>query len=168
MDSGLESSSSWPCPPIQRCIKRPASPDFVNNVDLYSIHTLHENSLSSDENSPDAGDDELPLIDDDSDSCRLTVRRDFDSIESSRFPCKNPLRGGGLQLITDPRLYSTSRNNPSSAESSLFTLHLFVTAIANGPIADDTPEKISGVLEQARPYTPRSRPFRASSHAPRP
>jgi hypothetical protein len=148
MDTTLDHSSSLPCPPMQRCVKRPLSPEAVHISDLFCIPTSHENSLSSDENSQDAREDELPLIDDDSDSCRLTVRRGYNRmgaglIESSSDECSFR---DEMRLITDHRMYSSSV--PLQSESSVFTLHLFVTAIADGEIAPDAPEKISSVLEQ--------------------
>lgn len=144
----LEQSSCWPCPPIQRCLKRPLSPDFVHNSEQFCFPISHDQSLSSDENSQDAGDDELPLIDDDSDSCRQTVRRGYNRMRSTIFESSSdeaPYRDD-LKLMTDHRLYTSAI--PARTESSLFTLHLFVTAIADGDIATDAPEKIGSVLEQ--------------------
>ena len=147
IEAGLE--NSWPCPPVQRCVKRPVTPEFAHVSDVFCVQTSYENSLSSDENSL-TGEDDLPLIDDDSDSCRRTVRRDDDNMNSAMFSSTLsgfPLRDG-LQCISDHNVYNN--NFPSTQnDSAMFTLRLFVTAITDGQI-EDTSEKISGILEQVK------------------
>lgn len=49
---------------------------------------------------------------------------------------------------SNSRSSSAGTEPPDGGDTALFTMQLFVTAIADGHIAADTPEKTAGVLEQ--------------------
>ena len=191
-DCGFEAVSCLSGLPAQRGIPVSTSPKTLRKPNVMIDEGI-ESLESSDEDKyahDDDDDDTLPLIEDDTDSHLSVKRTDRKTKLAPHLYDHDPARFPSTTCESDPPHcgFPTCSSGPlalaPSGPMTLFPLHLFVAAVAEGSIDPNTPERTLSILDQVsgpalhslangrrRSSLPppsascRRRPFSAAAHA---
>ena len=146
-DCGFEAVTGWSGLPPQR-IPVSISPKTLRKPNALLEQACDSQESSDEDNFAHDADDSLPLIEDDSCS-QLPVHR----------AARRPKHGAPLYDADDADAPAGLRRSlsartsapitmPLGGHTALFTLHLFVAALAEGIVEPDTPERTLGILDQ--------------------
>jgi hypothetical protein len=159
-DCGFETVTCWSGLPVQKGITVPTSPKTLRKPTMLLDQASESPEISSEEEKylHAHDDDSLPLIEDDTGS-HLPVHRTSRKAKSAThlydhdsesFPGGDAAPHCGFPLCTAGPI-------APSGPTTLFPLHLFVAAVAEGSFDPSTPERTLSILDQVPPRTARPR-----------